>query len=169
MGVPESPEPAVVCAGMVQRQVQDQLHVPRVAQCDQFLQVFFRTENGIDPIIVCHVIFMIGRGKKDRRQPDAFNAKAVPGSGIPVVQVIHPVDDAPQIADAVAVGIREGTRKDLVEHAGIVFHFQAVPFPRGDAAQQRQRQRQDHKSLHAYSLLSAAFICIMNHSVFLVK
>ena len=88
---------------MVQRQIQDQLHVPLVAQGDQFLQVLFCAEGGINLIVIRHVIFMIGRGTENRRQPDSLYPQAFPGLRIPVVQVIHPVDNALQVTGSVSV------------------------------------------------------------------
>ena len=76
---------------------------------------------------------MIGRGKEDGGQPDAFHAEAPSGGGISVVEIIHAIDDAPEIADAVAVGIGEGAHKDLIEHPMIVLHVQARSFRRGYA------------------------------------
>ena len=112
---------------------------------------------------------MIGRGKEDRCQPDPFNSQAFSGHRIPIVEIIHPVDDSPQIADAVPIRIGEGADEDLIEHPMIVFHLQAISFRNGKAAQKRERQNQNDKAFHGYSLLSATFTCIMQHLVFLVK
>ena len=37
------------------------------------------------------------------------------GIGVTVIEVIHPIDDAPQIAGAVSVGIGEGAYEDLIK------------------------------------------------------
>ena len=169
MGVPEIFIPAAVRAGMVQRQVQDQLHVPFMAQGGQFLQVFLRPEGRVDLVVICHIIFMIGRRKEDRRQPDTLDAEAFPGLRITVVQVIHPVDDPPQITDTVSVGIGIGTHKDLVKHTAVILHFQPLFFRGGNTADQCQDQRKQEKTFHAYSLLSTVFFCIMYHPAILVK
>ena len=154
---------------MVQGQGKDQLHIPFMAEGCQLLKVFLCSEDRIDPVIIRDIIFMIGRGQENRSQPDSLNAQAVPGSRIPVVQVIHPVDDSPQVTDTVPVGIGEGSHKNLIEHPVVVFHVQAFSFPGGKAGQENQRQQQDDETFHAYSLLSAAFICIMDQSLCLVK
>ena len=154
---------------VVQGKIQDQLHVPLMAQGDQFLQVLFCAEGGINLIVIRHVIFMIGRGTENRRQPDTLYPQAFPGLRIPVVQVIHPVDHAPDIADTIPVGIRERSDKDLIKNPIVIFHIQTLFLRGGSTGQQCQHQHQDDKSFHSYSLLSAAFSCIMNQSRPVVK
>ena len=116
---------------MVQRQVQNQLHIPSVAQVNQFLQILLRAECGINPVIIRYVIFMIGRRKENRRQPDAPDSEAAAGNRIPVVQVIHPVDDSPKVPGTVSVGIGEGTHKNLIKYPGIILRIRTFFFPRG--------------------------------------
>ena len=113
-------EPFVRSCGMVDRQIEDQLDAARVAQRDQLIQILLRAELRIDLVIIGNVIFMIGRRGKNRRQPDPFDAEGFSGIRIAVVQVIHTVDDAPKIADAVVVGIGERADKDLVEDPCVV-------------------------------------------------
>ena len=111
-----------------------------MAQGNQFFQILLCTESRVNLVVIRHVVFMIGRRKKHRRQPDAFDAEAVPGRRVSVVQVIHPVDHAPQIADSVPVGIGKGTDKNLIEHAAVVFHVQPFLFRGHGGAQQKQCQ-----------------------------
>ena len=79
---------------------------------------------------------MIGGRKKDRRQPDPFDTQAVSGTGVPVIQVIHPVDDSAEVPRSVSVGVGEGADKDLIENPAVVFGIQAVPIRGRSAAQQ---------------------------------
>ena len=147
-------EPPVIHGGVVQGQVQDQLHVPLMAQGDELLQVLQGAEGRVNPVKIRDVILMIGRGEEDGRQPDASDAQAGAGFRVPVVQVIHTVDDAPEVAGAVPVGIGKGSDEDFIKNPVIVFHIQALSFRGGAGAQQRQRQQTQNKPFHAYSLLS---------------
>ena len=69
---------------------------------------------------------MIGGGIKDRGEPDALHPQTQAGGGVPVVEIVKAVDDAPQVADAVPVGVGEGAHEDLVEDAGIVLRLGIV-------------------------------------------
>ena len=109
-------EPGVSVSGVVEGQVENDQDIALMAEAEELPQVLHGAEGGIDLVIIGHVIFVIGRGFKDRRQPDAFNTEACAGEGIPVVQVIQTVDDPPQVADTVPVGIGKGTGEDLIEN-----------------------------------------------------
>ena len=126
MGAEEFRVPGVPVTRMIQRQVQDQLHASLMAQADQVLQVFHGAEDRIDPVIIRHVVFMIGRRLKNGGQPDSLNSEALPGGQIPVVQVIHPVDDPAQVPGPVSVRVGKGTHKDLIEHTVVVLRIQSV-------------------------------------------
>ena len=114
-GVPEAPEPGMGDAGMVQGEIQDQADAPGVAAVNQPLQVLQGAELRIDGIIILHVIPVIGRGGKDRRQPDPLDPQVRFRLRIPVVQVIQAVQNAGQVAGAVPVAVGEGPGEDFVE------------------------------------------------------
>ena len=166
MRVAETAEPFVFRPGVVQGEVQDHLHIPFMAQSEQLLQVLQGAEPGIDPVIIRDVILVIGRGKEDRRQPEAFHAQAVSGERIPVVQVIHPVDDAPEIPGSVPVRIGKGTDEDLIENPAVVLPVQPAPFRGGRTEKQRKGKQEQNKTFHAYSLLSVVLPCYHEPSAF---
>ena len=93
-----------------------------MAEGDELVQIRLGAEVRVDLVVVRHVIFMIGRGLEDGGEPDALDAQGLAGVGVPVVQVVEPVDDAPEVPDAVPVGVGEGAHEDLVEHPGVVRH-----------------------------------------------
>ena len=109
---------------MIQGKIQDQLDIPGMAQGDELLQILQVPEGRVDLIVIRDIIFMVGGRQENRRQPDAFNPQAVTGTGVPVIQVIHPVDDSAEVARSVSVGVGEGADKDLIKHAAVVFRVQ---------------------------------------------
>ena len=121
----EAAEPLVFRACVVDGQVKDQPDVPLMAQGNQVLQILLRAEGGVDGVIICHVVFVIGGGLENRREPDALHAKAEAGVRVAVVEIIKAVDDPAQIADAVSVRIGEGADEDLVKHAAVVLRLKA--------------------------------------------
>ena len=149
MGVQEPPVPDMLAAGMVQRQVQDHLYIPFMADRNQFPQVVHRPEGGIDRIVIHHIIFMVGRGFEDRRQPDSLHPQAFSGCRISVIEVIHPVDDSPQVARSVSVGVGEGAHKNLIEHPVVVHNIPSVikcqAFRHTGSRQRRQRQQNNRR------------------------
>ena len=69
-----------------------------------------RAEVGVDGAVVGDVVAPVGVGRgHDRVEPDAVDAEPL--------EVVERVDDPAQVADAVAVGVRERARVDLVEDA----------------------------------------------------
>ena len=77
---------------------------------DQLVEVGERAERRVDVVVVGDVVAEVGvRRDGDRAQPDAVDAEPL--------QVVEPLDDPPQVADAVAVGVAERARIDLVERA----------------------------------------------------
>ena len=77
---------------------------------DQRVEVGQRAEQRIDAAIVGDVVAEIGhRRGEDRRQPDRVDAEPR--------EVIEPLGDALEVADAVAVGVLKRARIDLIEDA----------------------------------------------------
>ena len=120
MGPEEIAEPLVGPAGVVDGQVQNNLHVPLMAERQKRLQVLRGAEGGIHGVVVVDVVFVVGVGGEDGGQPQSLHAQAFAGAVVAVVEVVHPVDDAPQVSDAVSVGVGEGAHKDLIEDPGVV-------------------------------------------------
>ena len=110
-------EPFVLPAGMIDRQVDYHLYAALMAEIDERLEIVHRAEVGIDRVIIGHVVLMIGRRTENGRQPYALHSERSAGGGITVVKIIHPVDNALQIAYAVAVRIGERADEHLIENA----------------------------------------------------
>ena len=93
-----------VVRDVVQQHAQPELVRPR----DQGVGVVERAEQRIDVGVVGDVVAEVGhRRAVDRRQPDRVGAE--------VAHVLEALGDAAQVADAVAVGVGEGARIDLVD------------------------------------------------------
>ena len=114
MRLQEILEPVVLLGGVVHHQIQNDLYATLMAQRDQLLQVFLGAELGIHPVVIGGIVLVVGGGGENGTEPDALHAQTDAGVGIAVVEVVKAVDDAPQVADAVAVGIGEGAYKDLI-------------------------------------------------------
>ena len=75
---------------------------------DQALRLLERAERGIDRPVVRDVVAAVGeRGAVPGREPDRIDAQ--------VGEVGEPRADAREVADAVAVAVREAARVDLVD------------------------------------------------------
>ena len=65
-------------------------------------------EDRVDRLVIAHVVAEVGhRRAVDRRKPDRVDPEAG--------DMIEPRADAGEVADAVAVGVRERARVDLVD------------------------------------------------------
>ena len=81
---------------------------PAVRGLDQRVEVGERAEARIDRGVVRDVVAeVLHRRPVDRRQPDGVDAEPR--------EVVEPAGQASQVADAVAVGVRERARVDLVD------------------------------------------------------
>src|SRR6266511_2409080 len=77
---------------------------------NQLIEAVEAAELGMDVAVVGDVVAPVGvRRGHDRVQPDAVDTEPL--------EVVEPVDDAGEIADAVTVAVSERTRIDLVDRA----------------------------------------------------
>ena len=105
---PRLDEPRVLVAGVVDHQVHDQPHAARVQLGDQLVELRQRAEQRVDVLVVADVVAVVGlRRGVDRREPQDVDAE--------VGQVVQPLQDAAEVTDAVAVGVLERARIDLVD------------------------------------------------------
>jgi hypothetical protein len=103
------PEPRVVGRGVPGHQVQQHPDATLAGRLDEPEQVVVAAVAGRDPQVVGHVVAGVAeRGGEARVEPDRVHAE--PG------QVVEPGQRAGEVADAVAVGVGERLRVDLVEH-----------------------------------------------------
>ena len=98
----------VPVGGVVGHDVDDDLDAGVVQRGDHLVEVVQRAEPRVDVAVVVDVVAAVGqRGRVERAQPDRVDAE--------VAQVGDPRGDAGQVADAVAVGVGEAARVDLVD------------------------------------------------------
>src|SRR6201999_2177360 len=77
---------------------------------DEVLEVLRRAEVRVHAVVVGHVVAPVGIGRRERRvQPDAVDAQPL--------EVVQARPDAAEVADPVAVAVREGPRVDLIQNA----------------------------------------------------
>ena len=107
-------EPALLEPGMLVRAVaddlvDDDLEPERVRLFHQPVEIAQRAEDRIDVAVVRHVVAeILHRRGEERAQPDGVDAE--------IGDVVEPLGDADEVADAVAIVVLEGARVDLVDH-----------------------------------------------------
>ena len=90
---------------MIYRKIEYQLNIALVTELYQLFQVLLGAKALIYRIIICHIIFMIRRGAEYRREPYSLNAKTEARIGLAVIEIVEPLDDAPQITCSVTIGV----------------------------------------------------------------
>ena len=109
---PRLDEPRVLVGGVVDDQVHHQLHAAVVHAREQRVEVGERAEHRVDALVVADVVAVVVlRRGIDRREPEHVDAERR--------EVVEPPGDAREIADAVAVGVGEAARIDLVDDRGL--------------------------------------------------
>ena len=125
-------EPGVQLAGVVDHQIQHHADAPLPAGGGQRVEVRHGAIRRVDGAVVHHVVLVIADGGMDGHQPDAAHAQRF--------DVVQTVDDALQVAPAVAVAVLEGRDKDFIRHAG--GRLRRGFLPQGAAGEHRQREQQ---------------------------
>ena len=105
-------EPGVRVAGVVHHQVEDDLQAAPVGFLDEPVEVRLAAETRIDMVVVADVVADVQPGTRvDRRQPQPVDVQTRRP------EMVEVADDPWQVAGAVAVGVGEAARVDLVDHA----------------------------------------------------
>jgi hypothetical protein len=100
----------VAVARVVRDEVEEDADPPRVGFRDQAVEVCQRAVVGVDVAVVGDVVAPVGvRRRVDRVQPDAVDAEPR--------EVVELVDQAGEIADAVAVRVGERADVDVIQDA----------------------------------------------------
>ena len=100
-------KPGVLVGGVVGHKVEQHLHVAGVCAVQQLREVIDRAEDGFNAGVVGHVVAEIVHGRGvDGREPEGVDVNAL--------EVIEALDNALQIADAIAGAILKRARVDLV-------------------------------------------------------
>ena len=109
---PRLDEPRVLVGAVVGDEVDDDLDVARVRALEQHVEVAQGPEERIDVAIVRYVVAEVGhRRAVERRQPHGLDAQRL--------EVIEVLGDPAQVADAVAIRVRERAWIDLVDRAAL--------------------------------------------------
>ena len=97
---------------MARHEIEQEAQPAGVAGGDQRIEIGQRAVVGRDVRVIADVVAeVVLRRGIDRREPDGVHAQRRIGPG----QVIEAIDDAAQVADAVAVRIGEAAGVDLVD------------------------------------------------------
>ena len=120
---PRRLEPGVAVGGVVRDPVDDDPDAARVRLADQPVGVGEAAEQRVHAGVVGHVVAEVGhRRGVEGRQPDRVDPQRGRRAVVEVVQV---GDDAGEVADAVAVGVGEAARVDLVDDGLLPPHARA--------------------------------------------
>src|SRR5687767_8535959 len=112
------------------------------------------TEDRVDVGVIADVVAEVGQGRwVDRAHPDGVDAQR----GWLAAQVVEVLDDAGEVADAVAAGVGEGARIDLVDDpaAPPVAHGRP-PAAAGSAGRQTMSSREPSDENPAPGMAAAA-------------
>src|SRR4051794_35929897 len=95
---------------MVGHEVENDLETPAVCFGHKPIKIVESAEHWLDACVIGHVIPKVGHGRfVDGRYPEGVNAQPL--------QVVEPARDPVEIAYAVAIGVHEATRVNLVDDA----------------------------------------------------
>jgi hypothetical protein len=94
--------------GVVRHEIEDQADAARVQRPNQPVEILERAEQRVDPDIIGDVVAEIRHRRRiDRRDPDRADPEPA--------EILDPLENALQIADAIAVAVLERARIDLVD------------------------------------------------------
>jgi hypothetical protein len=106
-------EPRMAVGGVVRDEVHDDLDAAPVGLLDEAVEVLQGPVLRVHVAVVGDVVAEVRHGRAvERRQPDRLDAER---RGRAVVEVVEASGDPRQVADAVAVGVRERPGVDLVD------------------------------------------------------
>ena len=112
----------MLIGGVVKNEVENDLNVTLMTNFNKLLKILLRTELGIDLIIIRGVVLMVGGGYEYGRKPETLYSEIVSLADITIVEIIHSVDNASEIADTIAVAVREGAYEDLIKGPVIIVY-----------------------------------------------
>ena len=107
---PALQKPRMLVGRMVRHKIQNHLEAAAMDFFEQAIEVFHGAEDRIDAAIIGDIVSKIGHRRRiDRRDPDGVDAK--------LHQIVEPLQDPVQIANAVAIAVLKRARVDLVDDA----------------------------------------------------
>ena len=106
-------KPGVLVGGVIDDEIDDHADAALLAAMGEFDEVAERAVARIDAVIVRDIVAVVLAGRRlERHQPDRGDAEPV--------QIVQPPQQAPEIADAVAVGVHIGADGKAIDHAVLV-------------------------------------------------
>src|SRR5690606_11144406 len=103
-------EPGVLVGGMIEYLVDEDAHATCVRRRDDLLEILQGAEQWIDAAVVGNVVAeVLHRRGEEWRQPDGVDVEAG--------DVVDLLDDAQQIADAIAVAVEKAAWVNLINDA----------------------------------------------------
>ena len=101
-------EPGVLVGGVVDDELDQDLHVALVCGGEEELEVFDGSIAGVDGGVVGDVVSVVTeRRGEEGEEPEAGDAE--------ILQVIEAGDETGEVADAVCVGVLKGTDVEFVD------------------------------------------------------
>ena len=101
-------EPRVLVGGVVDDELDEDLHVAQVGGGEEALEVVDGAVAGMDVGVVGDVVAVVAEGRgEEGEEPEAGDAE--------VLEVVEAGDEAGEVADAVAVGVLKGADVQLVD------------------------------------------------------
>src|SRR6185369_15043408 len=109
-------KPRVLIRSVVEDQIHDKAQTPAMCLPKQRIEIAQGSEAGIDIAVVVHIVAEVfHRRRIDRGEPNGIDAERSRRS---VSEIVEASFDPAQIPDAIAVGILETPRIDLIEDGG---------------------------------------------------
>ena len=106
-------EPGVLVGGVVDAELDEDLHVALVGGCEEALEVFDGAVAGVDGSVVGDVVAVVAEGRGiEGEEPEAGDAE--------VLEVVEAGDEPGEVADAVCVGVLEGADVEFVDDCVLV-------------------------------------------------
>src|SRR5262249_43399314 len=127
-------EPRVLDARVVGHEIEQHRDLTPGRRRDQRVDVLERSQNRLDSRVVGDVVAPVGVGRdRDRVEPDAVDTQPC--------EMVEPLDDPPEVADAVAVRVGVRAWVDLVEDAFFPPTVRVVTHGRGAYVPQEWSRR----------------------------
>ncbi len=142
---------------VVQHQVNQHANAAPVRLRDEALEIVVGAVVALDAVVVRHVVAVIARRLGHRHEPDAAGAQVALRVRIAVVDVVELLDEAVQVADAVAVAVVERADEDLVADGaalpvGRVGNAHLLRGRPGGVRQECGAERSEERARHAHAV-----------------
>jgi len=101
--------------GVIDHEIDDHADAAFVAGFDHILKVLQCAIVRVHILVICDIIAMIRRRRKDRHQPDSADPKIGRGVWISIVEIVELLNYSAEVTNPIAVAVIERAHKDLIE------------------------------------------------------